>query len=304
VGLGLEDERDISVKALEAVRSCERIYLEMYTSILMVSPSEAPMDTSKLEAFYGKPVTVADREMVESNSDEILRDAQTVNVAFLVVGDPFGATTHTDLQIRAREEGIPVEVFHNASIMNAVGACGLQLYRYGEAVSIVFFEPNWRPDSFYDKIKRNRAMGLHTLCLLDIKVKEPNLEYLCKTGKTRYDPPRYMSIRTAVEELLEIEDRRGEGVYSRDSLCVGLARVGCSDQKIVAGRMEDLLEVDFGGPLHSMVIAGECHDMEFELLQQYMLESAKAVKPDDWDLYRPESGVIDIPPLYRRAPQA
>ena len=28
--------------------------------------------------------------MVESNSDEILRDAQTEDVAFLVVGDPFG----------------------------------------------------------------------------------------------------------------------------------------------------------------------------------------------------------------------
>lgn len=38
-------------------------------------------------------------------------------------------------------------------------------------------------------------MGLHTLCLLDIKVKEPNLEVLAKTGKTKYDPPRYMTIR-------------------------------------------------------------------------------------------------------------
>ena len=28
--------------------------------------------------------------MVESESDEILRDAQSVDVAFLVVGDPFG----------------------------------------------------------------------------------------------------------------------------------------------------------------------------------------------------------------------
>jgi diphthine synthase len=28
--------------------------------------------------------------MVESASDEILRDAKTVDVAFLVVGDPFG----------------------------------------------------------------------------------------------------------------------------------------------------------------------------------------------------------------------
>ena len=44
----------------------------------------------------------------------------------------YRATTHTDLQIRAHQKGIKVEVIHNASILNAVGACGLQLYRYGE----------------------------------------------------------------------------------------------------------------------------------------------------------------------------
>lgn len=41
----------------------------------------------------------------------------------------------------------------------------------------------------------HRKLGLHTLCLLDIKVKEPNLEMLAR-GKTVYEPPRYMSINT------------------------------------------------------------------------------------------------------------
>ncbi|KAL8481925.1 hypothetical protein ACS0TY_028172 [Phlomoides rotata] len=50
--------------------------------------------------------------------------------------------------------------------MNATGVCGLQLYRYGETISIPFFTETWRPDSFYEKIKRNRTLGLHTLCLL------------------------------------------------------------------------------------------------------------------------------------------
>lgn len=76
------------------------------------------------------------------------------------------ATTHSDLIVRAKTLGVETEVVHNASIMNAVGACGLQLYRYGEAISIPFFTETWRPDSFYDKIKANRAIGLHTLCLL------------------------------------------------------------------------------------------------------------------------------------------
>ena len=44
----------------------------------------------------------------------------------------YRATTHTDLQLRAHALGIETKVIHNASIMNAVGCCGLQLYRFGE----------------------------------------------------------------------------------------------------------------------------------------------------------------------------
>lgn len=76
------------------------------------------------------------------------------------------ATTHSDLVVRAKKMGIDVEIVHNASVMNAIGICGLQLYRYGETVSIPFFTDTWRPDSFYEKIQRNQIMGLHTLCLL------------------------------------------------------------------------------------------------------------------------------------------
>ncbi|GIM14449.1 hypothetical protein Vretimale_17396 [Volvox reticuliferus] len=149
IGLGLFNEQDITLRGLDAVQGCSRVYLEAYTSILLCGKE-------KLEALYGKEVIIADREMVESRAEEILEGADTQDVAFCVVGDPFGATTHTDLQLRARERGIPVRVVHNASVMNAVGACGLSLYRFGEAVSIVFFTDTWRPDSFYDKILANR----------------------------------------------------------------------------------------------------------------------------------------------------
>ena len=33
-----------------------------------------------------------------------------MKVAFLVVGDPFGATTHSDLVLRAKELGVPHQV--------------------------------------------------------------------------------------------------------------------------------------------------------------------------------------------------
>ena len=87
---------------------------------------------------------------------QVIEDARNEDVAFLVIGDPFGATTHSDLYLRALKLGVKVEVVHNASIMNACGACGLQLYRFGETISIVFFTETWRHgDSFYDKVLRN-----------------------------------------------------------------------------------------------------------------------------------------------------
>lgn len=113
---------------------------------------------------------------VEEGADEILDASLTQDVAFLVVGDPFGATTHSDLMLRARERRVQVQTVHNASIINAVGCTGLQLYRFGETVSIPFWTDSWKPDSFFDKILDNRTRGMHTLCLLDIKIKERSVE--------------------------------------------------------------------------------------------------------------------------------
>lgn len=113
---------------------------------------------------------MADRDLVEQGADDILNGASTSDVALLVVGDPFGATTHTDLVLRAEEQGIPVKVVHNASILNAVGCCGLQLYSFGETVSIPYWTDSWQPDSFYDKILNNYTNNMHTLCLLGERV--------------------------------------------------------------------------------------------------------------------------------------
>lgn len=266
IGLGLGDEQDITLKGLEAIQKCDKVYMEAYTSLLSFGLSSHGL--SNLEKLYGKPITLADREMVEEKADDILSQAQLSHAAFLVVGDPFGATTHTDLVVRAKKMGIEVKVVHNASVMNAIGICGLQLYRYGETVSIPFFTETWRPDSFYEKIQQNRNLGLHTLCLLDIRVKEPTLESLCR-GRKAYEPPRYMTINTAIEQLLEISQAREESAYTEDTECVGLARLGSEDQIIVAGTMKQLQLIDFGEPLHCLVITGKTHPLEEEMLDFY-----------------------------------
>ena len=164
IGLGLGGENDITGAGLAAVQSCDEVFLEAYTSVLPGVSSE------DLARRYGKSVTVADRRLVEQGEEAILGPvARGKRVAFLVVGDPFGATTHSDLHWRAAERGLRVRVVHNASILNAAGCCGLQLYRFGQTVSVTFPEGSVLPRSTYDKIAVNCAARLHTLCLLDIK---------------------------------------------------------------------------------------------------------------------------------------
>ncbi|KAL2799799.1 tetrapyrrole methylase [Aspergillus keveii] len=267
VGLGLADETDITVRGLEVVKRAERVYLEAYTSILLV-------DKAKLEAFYGREVIEADRELVETGSDDILANADKVDVAFLVVGDPFGATTHTDLVLRARELGIESKVIPNASIMSGIGCTGLQLYNFGQTVSMVFFTETWKPSSYYDRVKENVQLGLHTLVLLDIKVKEQSLENMAR-GRLVYEPPRYMTVAQCASQMLETEEERKEGVWGPDSLAVGAARVGAADQKLVAGTLSELSQVDMGRPLHSLVLLGRrAHDLEKDYIRQFAVDGA------------------------------
>ncbi|KAG8234617.1 hypothetical protein J437_LFUL015030 [Ladona fulva] len=265
IGIGLGDAKDITVRGLEIVKRAESVYLESYTSILSVGKDE-------LEKFYGRELIIADREMVEQNSEDIFKNADVSDVVLLVVGDPFGATTHLDIIIRAKQKGIPFQVVHNASILNAIGCCGLQLYSFGETVSIPYWTDTWQPDSFYDKIFENRKRGLHTLCLLDIKVKEPTLESLMKR-KREYEPPRFMSVSEAADQLLQILLKKaddGELAYKESTLCVGVARVGSPTQQIVACSLKEMKEVDLGKPLHSLVITGgKLHPLEEEYLETF-----------------------------------
>ena len=57
-------------------------------------------------------------------------------------------------------------MYHNASILSAIGVTGLDANKFGEVVSIPFWEANWKPSSFYEKIEANLKNELHTLCLL------------------------------------------------------------------------------------------------------------------------------------------
>lgn len=270
IGLGLGDDGDITVKGLEAVKASAVVYLEAYTSIL------PGFNIKQLAEAYGVPeILEADRNLVESGCEVMLERARIENVSFLVIGDPLCATTHTDLWLRAKKRGIEVKVVHNASVMNAIAACGLQLYRFGQTISIPFWSKDWRPDSFYEKLVDNSKAGIHTLCLLDIKVKEQSIENL-------------MRGREAINQLAAIEDAQGLGVATAETRMVGVARLGRPDQVIAFGTREELRRTDLGGPLHSMVVcAGELHELELEFATFYPCSALPQLEDFSADLTTP-----------------
>ena len=244
IGLGLNNEKDISINGLETIKKCDAVYLENYTSVLNSKKED-------LEKFYNKKIILARRSLVEADDNEILENAKTKNVAFLVAGDPLVATTHIDLFLRAKKETIKCYVIHNASIVSAVGSTGLQVYKFGKTTSIPLENEN--VEAPYDVLKDNLSLGLHTLFLLDLNP----------------DEEKFLSINDAIRFLLKIELKRNEKIFSEKSLCVGCARIGSENQIIKAGTARDLLKYNFGKPVHCLIVPGKLHFMEEEALKMW-----------------------------------
>jgi diphthine synthase len=247
IGLGLFDEYDISLKGLDAVRKADIVYAEFYTSCLMGTSLD------KMEKLYGKRVCLLSREDVEIQPDWLI-EAKEKSIAFLTGGDTMVSTTHVDLRLRAEKLGIETHLIHGASIASAVsGLTGLQNYRFGKSASIPYPYRSNRgtrviSETPYDIIKQNIGVGLHTLVFLDID-KEKG----------------YMTVNTALELLLEVEEKRGEGLINR-AAAVGIARAGSVKPVVKADYVEKLKLFDFGKPLHILVIPGKLHFLEAEAL--------------------------------------
>ena len=141
VGLGLSGTDGMTVKAFNALKECDKIYAEFYTSMLIGTKVE------DLEAALGKRVHVLYRAQVEE-CDDVIKDAMEMRVGFITAGDTMSATTHVDLRIQAAEAGIPVRVFHGISIFSACPtSLGLQHYKFGRTVTLPFLEENYHPKS-------------------------------------------------------------------------------------------------------------------------------------------------------------
>lgn len=233
---------------MDAIRGADEVVAEFYTSHLV------GCTMADLESALGRPVEVLPREHVEEAAADLVERARNQRLAFLTAGDPLTATTHQTLRVQAVKSGVPVEVIHGVSIYSAApAAAGLQAYKFGRTTTLVFPEPRYNPTSPYDLVRDNWTRGLHTLVLLDLRAHED----------------KYMRVAQGVAQLVEIDARQKDPVFDGSTRFVGLARVGAADQCIAWGTAKELGNVDFGGPLHTVIVPGRLHDEEVAVLELF-----------------------------------
>jgi diphthine synthase len=249
VGLGLYDERSITIEGRDALRDADRVFAEFYTSKL------AGASLEDVEASHDVEIEVRDRAGVEQEPDPILDVAEDGNVVFLTAGDTMISTTHVDLRLRAHERSIDTRVIHGTTAEAAAASLtGLQNYRFGKATTLPFpyaHGADGVPGSVLDTIADNRERGLHTLVYLDIKV---------GTGPRGPDPDHeeYMTADYAADLLAE----------ELDAVGVVVGRAGSPDPVVAADSLEALADRSFGDPLHLLIIPGDLHVLEHDALSK------------------------------------
>ncbi|MGA8604352.1 MAG: diphthine synthase [Thermoplasmata archaeon] len=254
VGLGLSDERGLSERACEVLASCEVVFAEEYTAL-------APPGTlERLEKRLRRSIRRLDRSLLESERPILDELATHSRVALLVVGDPFAATTHVALRLAAEREGHTWAYYPNASILTAAaGFLGLMHYRFGRTVSLPLPAEGFAPTSPLEHIAANRARDLHTLVLLDLRPEEG----------------RYLTASAALAVLRE-RDPTGAIVADRDPVAV-VARLGQESARAWVGPFAQLRAVDFGEPMHAIVVlAPTLHFEEEAALRRYAVPTERA----------------------------
>lgn len=244
VGLGLNDEKGISLNGLDETKTAETVFMELYTSLM---PN---FSLERFKKLCGKQVQlISRRELEEENGKVILTAAERGKTVFLIPGDPFIATTHVTLRIEAEKHEIKTRIIHGASIISAIiGLSGLHNYKFGKTVTVPF--PENSSETPYNVIEQNKKLGLHTLCLLDLKAEEK----------------RFLSINQAITALLRVEEKKKNNVITPETVAVGVARAGSNEPTLKADFIKNLLNFDFGEPPYSLIFTGDLHFMEAEAL--------------------------------------
>lgn len=233
IGLGLNLE-SISVEGLNAVNNCKTVYLESYTV-------DFPYKTEDLEKTIGKSIVKLDRKEVESN--KLVDEAKNQDIALLVYGCPLFATTHITIIEEAKKKKVKVKVIYNASVLDALGETGLQLYKFGKITSMPAWTSSYKPDSFVNVVRENLGIKAHSLILCDIGL-------------------NFSSALDQLEESLENKNLKIEKI-------VVCSQLGTEKSKIHYDSIESLKKLGKKVNLpFCIVILGDLHFVEKEYLNK------------------------------------
>lgn len=244
VGLGTSGFDSIPNGALDVLAKADMVYLEQFTS---------PIGESEIarirDAVSGRLVLVK-RWQVEDGT-EILKSAKDNMAVLLSYGDPFVATTHTELRTRSAEQGIKTGCIHAASAVTAmVGECGLHFYKIGRQATIMS-EAKSLTTPYYVTY-RNMIHGNHTVLLLEYN----------------QDRGFFLEPGDALAALARTEEGQARNVMTPSTYCIVASRIGSKSQSIVAGMSSSLQRANFGEPPHAIIVPGSMHFTESDALKR------------------------------------
>ncbi|MDC0055880.1 diphthine synthase [Deltaproteobacteria bacterium] len=276
VGTGAGSPLNMTVGGKDIASMCDYRFLEGYTSLL---GENGEGELEKLVGAY----EIVRRPEVE-NPERILELAKSNSVALLVIGDPMQATTHVDLLLRCKDEGIHTSIHHAVSAIDLVCAgLGLQSYRFGRQVSLTFPHANHLPTSPMEFIAENRFLGLHTLVLLDLDptgmgIEQPQpmtppqaFEVMCRMiERLRDDPPPHLELENIssardLSRLKAVKSMLNEKI--EDFHAVICSNLGSPSAQVNSGLLGEIAGSCVSG-IHSIVITGELIGMEKSALER------------------------------------
>lgn len=244
VGTGLKPSH-LTLEAIEKIKKCSKVYIDSYTSAF------SEESVQELKKILGKKIFLLERRDLENKAQNLLNKAKKECIALLVIGNPFFATTHQQIFFDSLKQKIKTIFLPGISIFDYLGKTGLSTYKFGKTTSIVEWQENYKPESFYDTIKNNVRQGMHTLCLLDIKKKG-----LMKPSK-------------AISVLIEIEKKRKTKILEKANALI-ISRAGSKKEKIVFGKLFLLKEIGFETPC-SIIICGKLSEKEKEFVEKWRI---------------------------------
>ncbi|MCY4489968.1 MAG: diphthine synthase [Thaumarchaeota archaeon] len=241
--MGISGYDSIPSQAVKVLSDADIIYMEQFTSPI------SDIELAKIKKMSHGEFHIAKRWLVEDGS-EILKNAKKNDVVLLSYGDPYVATTHTELRTRATMDNIKTCAIHaSSSLTSLIGECGLHFYKIGR-IATVMSDAESLTTPYY-VIYKNIIEGNHTVLLLEYN----------------QDKDFFLDPKDALNNLLRTEDGQQRHVLSPATFAIVASRVGQIKQGIMCGNISSLLDADFGMPPHTIIIPGRLHFTESDALK-------------------------------------